>query len=122
MKIPEWALEVHELSQLPAIYPYLCRETSSDGFKPIKLPARGKLADEISLYIHSSGSTGMPKAIPISGEVCSKLPYQSFISGVQNYDESFRESSRRLLPPAPGPFCFRARVFPTFIVWEYGCT
>jgi acyl-CoA synthetase (AMP-forming)/AMP-acid ligase II len=91
MKLSEYDLKVHELPQLPTVYPHLAHETANDSFTPIALPPRGKALDGTTLYIHSSGSTGLPKSIPITEEVCSKFAFQSFISGVQDFDESFRE-------------------------------
>ncbi|KAJ7466248.1 putative aminoadipate reductase [Mycena galericulata] len=59
---PEFVLTVEEVPLLEQIYPNLGAETSSCAFEPYPNQTRAKL-DDICLYMHSSGSSGLPKTI-----------------------------------------------------------
>ncbi|KAJ7462587.1 amp-CoA ligase, partial [Mycena latifolia] len=56
-------LDVEEIPALERIYPNLGAERRESSFTPY--PARGSRPslDDVALYLHSSGSTGIPKAI-----------------------------------------------------------
>ncbi|KAJ7489282.1 putative aminoadipate reductase [Mycena latifolia] len=59
---PDFILTVEEVPLLEQIYPNLGAETSSCAFEPYPTQTRAKL-DDICLYMHSSGSSGLPKTI-----------------------------------------------------------
>ncbi|KAJ6509744.1 putative aminoadipate reductase [Mycena vulgaris] len=59
---PDFVLIVEEVPLLEQIYPNLGAETSSCVFKPYPNQTLAKL-DDICLYMHSSGSSGLPKTI-----------------------------------------------------------
>ncbi|KAJ7776532.1 hypothetical protein DFH07DRAFT_798512 [Mycena maculata] len=61
---PDFALNIQEIPSMQQIYPNLGTETSDCSFQPYsKTQIRPKF-DDIFMYIHSSGSSGFPKAIP----------------------------------------------------------
>ncbi|KAJ7067512.1 putative nonribosomal peptide synthetase [Mycena amicta] len=63
---PGYALSVQEIPTLGQLYPFLGREAPQDVFT---LYPAGKASiedSEVAFYLHSSGSTGLPKPIPIS--------------------------------------------------------
>jgi acyl-coenzyme A synthetase/AMP-(fatty) acid ligase len=60
---PSYELVIEEVPSLHDIFPKLGVETKADSFTPFKTDYKPKL-DEIAMYLHSSGSTGFPKAIP----------------------------------------------------------
>ena len=68
-KDPTYELSVEELPSLDTIFPRLGVESEDDAF--IYYPAvqiRPALSD-ICMYLHSSGSTGLPKVIPQTHQV-----------------------------------------------------
>ncbi|KAJ7055851.1 putative aminoadipate reductase [Mycena amicta] len=62
---PAYALSVQEMPTLAQLYLFLGRETSQASFTPYPTGKKASLNDA-AFYLHSSGSTGLPKAIPIS--------------------------------------------------------
>ena len=60
----DFLLSVEEIPTLAQCYPYLGRETYNDTFVPYPALQRPQGMDDVILYIHSSGSTGLPKPIP----------------------------------------------------------
>ncbi|KAJ3517669.1 hypothetical protein NLJ89_g348 [Agrocybe chaxingu] len=60
---PAFTLIVLEVPPLCKIFPKLGEEYEEDPFTPYTASPKPKL-DEVGMYIHSSGSTGFPKAIP----------------------------------------------------------
>jgi acyl-coenzyme A synthetase/AMP-(fatty) acid ligase len=60
---PSYELVIEEVPSLHDIFPKLGVETEHDPFTPFKTDYKPSL-DEIAMYLHSSGSTGFPKAIP----------------------------------------------------------
>jgi non-ribosomal peptide synthetase component F len=64
-----------ELPSLTDIYPCLGLEDASAVPEPVQLPRRNTFYKDAELYMHSSGSTGMPKSIPYSSEFLAKLQY-----------------------------------------------
>lgn len=58
-----YPLVVDEAPTLPAIYPRLGVETASDPFIPFSPYSKRPLLTDVAIYLHSSGSTGLPKAI-----------------------------------------------------------
>lgn len=63
---PNFALSVEEIPALDAIFPKLGAETSEDPFETYPAPPSKTSLADIGMYLHSSGSTGFPKAIPQS--------------------------------------------------------
>ncbi|KAJ7636836.1 putative aminoadipate reductase [Roridomyces roridus] len=59
-------LSVEEIPLLGQMYPHLGHETPQDEFFPYPVPATRTAVDEVAIYLHSSGSTGLPKSIPIT--------------------------------------------------------
>ncbi|KAF7293886.1 Acetyl-CoA synthetase-like protein [Mycena chlorophos] len=61
-----YQLSIEEIPLVSTIYPFLGHETPTDAFTPY--PSAGRLPDlhTTALYLHSSGSTGLPKPIPLS--------------------------------------------------------
>jgi acyl-CoA synthetase (AMP-forming)/AMP-acid ligase II len=78
------AIELQELPRLPDIYPHLAQESKSDAFQPVSPSAHVKSPNDIVLYLHSSGSTGLPKLIPTTNEVLSKMVYSSLVEPLKN--------------------------------------
>ncbi|KAF7305562.1 PKS-PP domain-containing protein [Mycena chlorophos] len=67
-----------ELPTLAQMYPLLGRETLEDPF--IVYPRSGKvLLEDVAIYLHSSGSTGFPKPIPMSHRTCVSIAAQDAI-------------------------------------------
>ncbi|KAF8160222.1 hypothetical protein K438DRAFT_1985842 [Mycena galopus ATCC 62051] len=62
---PEFALKVEEVPSLQQVYPNLGAETLDSLFQPYhRLPSEAESEpDEIALYLHSSGSTRLPRAV-----------------------------------------------------------
>jgi acyl-coenzyme A synthetase/AMP-(fatty) acid ligase len=56
-------LSIEEVPLLHEIYPKLGHEKEEDPFEPYPPGPRPSL-DDICIYIHSSGSTSLPKSIP----------------------------------------------------------
>ncbi|KAJ7648272.1 putative aminoadipate reductase [Mycena polygramma] len=61
---PPYELTVEEIPLLGQIYPHLGHETTEHEFTPFPSPAPRIPLDNVTMYLHSSGSTGMPKCIP----------------------------------------------------------
>jgi acyl-coenzyme A synthetase/AMP-(fatty) acid ligase len=60
----DFPFSIEEIPTLAQCYPYLGRETYNDTFVPYPALQKPQDMDDVILYIHSSGSTGLPKAIP----------------------------------------------------------
>jgi acyl-CoA synthetase (AMP-forming)/AMP-acid ligase II len=88
----DYALEIRELPSLPDIYPRLSQESRSDAFEPIKPLSRRDTPDDVVLYIHSSGSTGFPKSIPIKHEMFITVPYSSVVEPLKGFKEHYCKS------------------------------
>lgn len=61
---PSFELLVRETPSVHDLYPKLGTETISDHFDLYPLPNKRPELLDTTLYLHSSGSTGFPKAIP----------------------------------------------------------
>ena len=59
-------LEIEEPPVLAYAYPQLGKETASMSFVPYPKADQRPVNDAIMYYLHSSGSTGFPKPIPIT--------------------------------------------------------
>lgn len=60
----DFPVSIEEIPTLAQCYPYLGRETYSDTFVPYPVLQGPQGMNDVILYIHSSGSTGLPKPIP----------------------------------------------------------
>ncbi|KAF7314832.1 Non-canonical non-ribosomal peptide synthetase FUB8 [Mycena kentingensis (nom. inval.)] len=58
-----WVLTVDEMPTLQQVYPYLAQETENHPAEPYPPPPGPIDLDGLAGYLHSSGSTGFPKAI-----------------------------------------------------------
>ncbi|KAJ6483120.1 putative aminoadipate reductase [Mycena sanguinolenta] len=65
---PDFALTIEEIPSVSQIYPNLGRESPQSAFDPYPLGNRPAW-DDVCIYLHSSGSTGFPKAIPETNRV-----------------------------------------------------
>ena len=63
---PEFELTVDEMPSLDEVYPKLGQEKAGDPFEPYPQEATWGPVTDIVMYLHSSGSSGFPKAIPQS--------------------------------------------------------
>ncbi|KAJ7041394.1 acetyl-CoA synthetase-like protein [Mycena alexandri] len=63
---PPYQLFIEEIPLLGHIYPHLGHETTEDPFVPYPGPTTRTALDEVAMYVHSSGSTGFPKSIPLT--------------------------------------------------------
>jgi len=79
---PDFTLSIEEIPPLLEIYPKLGHENDQDPFELYPAGPRPSV-DDICAYVHSSGSTGLPKTIPQS--------YRVFI-----HWSSFRASALRI--------------------------
>ncbi|KAJ7195361.1 putative aminoadipate reductase [Mycena pura] len=63
---PPCPLIIEEIPSHGQVYPHLGKETpsGSHAFEPYPPPAAQPDLDSLAMYLHSSGSTGFPKAIP----------------------------------------------------------
>ncbi|KXN82915.1 Long-chain-fatty-acid--CoA ligase [Leucoagaricus sp. SymC.cos] len=59
-----YELQIQEMPALNYIYPKLGNEKASDSFEPYPPPSQIPSPNDIAVFLHSSGSTGLPKAIP----------------------------------------------------------
>jgi acyl-coenzyme A synthetase/AMP-(fatty) acid ligase len=71
------ALKISELPTLGEVYSHFRSSgTDSDSDSTETLPEVPTFSNRVEVYLHSSGSTGMPKAIPYSHEFMCKMQYQ----------------------------------------------
>ena len=59
-------LQIEDSPTLAYAYPELGKETASTPFVPYPVAEERFLKDNVMYYLHSSGSTGYPKPIPIT--------------------------------------------------------
>ncbi|KAK7041553.1 hypothetical protein VNI00_009140 [Paramarasmius palmivorus] len=62
---PDYRLAINEIPSLRQLYPHLAKVVEEHPFEPYPELLRPSF-DDTALYIHSSGSTGFPKPIPIT--------------------------------------------------------
>ncbi|KAF9072483.1 putative aminoadipate reductase [Rhodocollybia butyracea] len=63
-----YVLSIEEVPTLQEAYPRLGQETAQDPFEPIKATSPPKDSDK-AIYLHSSGSTGLPKPILLTHKI-----------------------------------------------------
>ena len=68
-KDPTYELSIEELPALDVIFPRLGVEREEDSLTPYPVVAIRPALSDICLYLHSSGSTGLPKVVPQSHKV-----------------------------------------------------
>lgn len=66
---PGYQLLVEEIPSLQEIYPNLGHEREDDPFVPCPSQKERPALTDTAIYLHSSGSTGFPKAIPQTYEI-----------------------------------------------------
>ncbi|KAI5884843.1 acetyl-CoA synthetase-like protein [Schizophyllum commune H4-8] len=59
----EYDLTIEEMPALDLLYPHLAHEKATDAFEPYPEPVTPQKPGDMEIYLHSSGSTGFPKAI-----------------------------------------------------------
>ncbi|KAG6896169.1 putative NRPS-like protein biosynthetic cluster, partial [Termitomyces sp. T32_za158] len=62
--VADFDLSIEEIPMLYQIYPRLGNETVYDPFERYPPPLMRPHMSDVALYLHSSGSTGFPKAVP----------------------------------------------------------
>jgi acyl-coenzyme A synthetase/AMP-(fatty) acid ligase len=80
---PDYVLKIDDFPTLDALYPKLGQEVSEDPFE--YLTGANKLVglDEGGMYLHSSGSTGLPKPIRLTkGSLASYARMREFFRGL----------------------------------------
>ncbi|KAE9396160.1 acetyl-CoA synthetase-like protein [Gymnopus androsaceus JB14] len=65
---PTYVLSIEEAPTLHDAYPHLGKETTEDPFTPISATFSPKDSDK-GIYLHSSGSTGLPKPILLTHQI-----------------------------------------------------
>ena len=68
-KDPTYELSIEEMPALDVIFPRLGVEREEDEFIPYPAIAIRPALSDICMYLHSSGSTGLPKIVPQSHKV-----------------------------------------------------
>ena len=61
-----YRLQIEEPPHLTAVYPYLSTEVVTSPFEPFQKGESGPEKKDVMFYLHSSGSTGFPRPIPIT--------------------------------------------------------
>ncbi|KZT20596.1 acetyl-CoA synthetase-like protein [Neolentinus lepideus HHB14362 ss-1] len=85
----DYELQIDELPSLYDGFPHLGHETPRDAFMPYPTRANCK-PDDIVLYIHSSGSTGLPKSIPYSNKILLSWYGGSVGTAMHKYPKQLR--------------------------------
>ncbi|KAG6816853.1 hypothetical protein H0H87_002339 [Tephrocybe sp. NHM501043] len=57
---------IQEIPSIASVYPYLAYETADHPFEPYQQPCKRPSKTDICIYLHSSGSTGNPRPIPLA--------------------------------------------------------
>lgn len=78
----DFKLAVHEFPSIDEIYPKFANENFKDPFEPIKAPLPDVYKNGIVFYLHSSGSTGHPKAIPSTHNVIASQRHSRELRGI----------------------------------------
>ncbi|KAG6906942.1 putative NRPS-like protein biosynthetic cluster [Tephrocybe rancida] len=60
---PDFQLSIEEIPSLAEVYPKLGNETAQDPFERYPAPSTRPPLSDVAIILHSSGSTGFPKAI-----------------------------------------------------------
>jgi acyl-CoA synthetase (AMP-forming)/AMP-acid ligase II len=60
---PTFDILIEEVPAIADVYPKLSQETAADPFHPYPAAVKRPLLDDVCAYLHSSGSTGLPRPI-----------------------------------------------------------
>lgn len=82
MKRLDYEFSVVEMPTFDDIFPHLGRETADHPFEDLPVPNRDTFYEGTELYLHSSGSTGMPKPIGYIHDFIYKMQYMGQSSSV----------------------------------------
>ncbi|KAF8215591.1 hypothetical protein K438DRAFT_1954309 [Mycena galopus ATCC 62051] len=96
---PPYHLSVEEIPLLGQLYPHLGQETLKDPFAPYPSPSTRTALDNVAIYLHSSGSTGLPKCIP---ETHRTLIHFAALGALTDMIEISPRQAIGALPPAHG--------------------
>ncbi|CAA7265482.1 unnamed protein product [Cyclocybe aegerita] len=94
---PLYALSIEEVPPLFDIFPKLGQEKEEDPFTPYPTAQRPSLK-EIAMYLHSSGSTGLPKTIAQTFRAIVHWASFPLISDVRDYKVQLRQAGMALPP------------------------
>ncbi|KAJ7647851.1 hypothetical protein FB45DRAFT_732988, partial [Roridomyces roridus] len=106
---PAYGLNIQEMPAFQKIYPHLGIETSAHAFKPYPQPQNPPDVDDICMYIHSSGSTGFPKAIP--QRFCILPHWFTVATGIKELRENVQSPISNLSLPSFHLYGLRSQVF-----------
>ncbi|KAL4071516.1 hypothetical protein V8B97DRAFT_1960480 [Scleroderma yunnanense] len=91
-------LEIEESPRLATIYPYLSREVVASPFVPFPTAEQRPEKNDVMFYLHSSGSTGFPKPIPITYLTGNHYCLMPSITDHRALGEDFRVAAGHLPP------------------------
>lgn len=77
---PTFELLIEEIPSMADMYPKLSQETGADPFQPYPAAVQRPSLDDICAYLHSSGSTGLPKPIPQTNRIIIETARLSCLS------------------------------------------
>ncbi|KAF9445951.1 putative aminoadipate reductase [Macrolepiota fuliginosa MF-IS2] len=93
-----YELRIDEMPSLDYMYPKLGNEIASDPFDPYPLPSEPPSRDDIVIYLHSSGSTGLPKHVPQTHRIFSQ--WAAFgLPGIRSHNNPRLRYGAMALPP-----------------------
>ncbi|KAF8185526.1 hypothetical protein K438DRAFT_1936968 [Mycena galopus ATCC 62051] len=100
----EFALEIQEVSSLLDAYPNLGAETENCPFQPYPTKVTIASLDGIAMYIHSSGSTGLPGLSSVSPFILRStflgyLPPSAPVADVRAEAEHWEPVGAMVVPP-----------------------
>jgi acyl-CoA synthetase (AMP-forming)/AMP-acid ligase II len=112
----DFTLLIEEIPTLVYCYPHLGKETHSDPFVLYPVSKSPRDMDDVILYLHSSGSTGFPKAIPQTNRTVLHwyslgiFLHFSLNTNTDIFIYLYYRLYNRLSPP-PSPYCRNASSF-----------
>jgi hypothetical protein len=72
----EFSVDIEEMPAITDIYPIITGGTAPIHCQPLEIPEQSVYPNGVEIYLHSSGSTGVPKSLPFSAEFIRKIQYQ----------------------------------------------
>ncbi|KAL4260482.1 Adenylate-forming Reductase [Pleurotus pulmonarius] len=82
-------VNTEEIPSLSEVYPCLGRESASDPFSPYPEHPTTASLSSVALYLHSSGSTGFPKVIPLTQAAILQWAALPSVADVKNSPHRF---------------------------------